>query len=64
MARSKDVVMNEFCKIRRRMNNRLAKAEREGRLEEEFARIEEDGLTRWRGIEEAESKPKRRRAAK
>lgn len=61
MARTEDVAMRNFRKVRREMNNRLAKADREGRLEEELAIIERDAL-RWWYSKPTPRKPRRRAA--
>lgn len=40
MARSADLAMKSYYEIRHRLNDRLARAEREGRLDEEMIRID------------------------
>lgn len=48
MARTEDVAMQNYRQIRRRMNDRLARALKEGRLDEEMKSIEREGRRVYR----------------
>jgi hypothetical protein len=47
MARTEDVPLRNYRLARRKVNERLVKAENEGRLEEELRRIEREARAWW-----------------
>ena len=64
MARRRDTVMEELRQIRRRLSRRLYLAYKEGRLEDEVARLEREGRKTRKevvdGSRNGRSKPKPR----
>ena len=47
MAKTKDVALRNYRRARRTVNDRLAKAEKEGRLEAELRLIEREARAWW-----------------
>lgn len=50
MARAEDVAMKEYRRIRRKMNQRLLRAKKEGRLGQELRVIEREGMEYYQAI--------------
>lgn len=61
MARTGDV-MRAYRGVRRKLNERLARARKAGKLAEELGKIEQDAM-RWWKAGESKAKPRRRRIA-
>ncbi|HVR85031.1 MAG TPA: hypothetical protein VMU54_12015 [Planctomycetota bacterium] len=59
MARTENVALRNYRHARRKVNERLLKAEKEGRLDQELRRIEREAKAWWAKEEGARS---RRRA--
>ncbi len=47
MARTRDVALANYRRARRKVNERLVKAEKEGRLQQELRRIEREARAWW-----------------
>jgi len=47
MARTVDVALKNYRRARRKVNDRLVKAEKEGRLAQELRRIEREARAWW-----------------
>ena len=58
MARTQDVALKNYRRARRTVNERLVKAEKEGRLEAELRRIEREARAWWSKEEGARSRRK------
>lgn len=56
------MTMKTYRAVRRKLNQRLAKARKAGKLAEELGKIERDAMKWWKAGE-AKSKVRRRRAA-
>ena len=48
MARTRDPVLTELKKIRRKLSKRLMQAHRKGRLHEELLAVEKEGQKAWK----------------